>query len=714
MTKKIPIILLLAVAFLSTGFTFIFNPIYNTSNLPVLSSETRISFAELGLTTPLSLSGPVSQYSFRFNFPADWTIPEQTITLSVDMIAYFASLTPAEDQEVISGLTGGDLSISLNGEPVFIQTLQESGEKTFEIKFSSNRLLSPSRRDVNELTLRWDGSAACLMNLLSNITILPTSSLAFRYEPESAEHFLNDFPVPFFINQAIQPKNLYFVLPEEPTPNTARAALIAAAGMGRVSQGELEISFHYENEIESLENNNLIIFQEWDSASSPDLQNIGLSEGEGLLQFSYEKNGSSKLLVGGINEGIVKAAQVLSSGQIMASGDTLIISEVNLPSAINPSEDVSLQELGAGELLLSPQSGLTRSFEFFIPAGSQAKPDTSFELILSHSQQLDYLRSGLEVKLNGYPTINLRLNDNTSNQVLFHLILPSNLTHPGRNTIEVVSTLKTRDICSGMNEASAWMRISAESVLHMPLEPATETALSIKTFADFPDQYLSGSALDNVLFLVKADDLTSLEIAGKLAFQLGSALPGQDPILLQVWEADEGEPAALKDYSVIEVGKPSDLPYLSAPEQFPALVFGSDDLLDSKSGITQVTKPVENSDVGYAAIRGYTGETQRILLAVLGNSASGLDYAMQAVLAPDNTSANFSLSMNAGEQISWMENSISMGCISENYEEETALTTTESNAALEFRKGLIAWAVPLMLVLLLILGFLVILEVRKR
>ena len=127
-------------------------------------------------------------------------------------------------------------------------------------------------------------------------------------------------------------------------------------------------------------------------------------------------------------------------------------------------------------------------------------------------------------------------------------------------------------------------------------------------------------------------------------------MPGQDPTQFQVQTAKAADPALLEGYSIIEIGKPADLPQLAA-DQFPALVFDKNNLLSSESAVTQVTKPAEDSDDGYAAISGFSGEPDRNLLAVLGNSSSGLNYSLQAVLASESKSDNFAISMSEGERV---------------------------------------------------------------
>ena len=696
--------------------------------LPVFAQTTssdavELSFAQLGMAYPQSLPGPVSEIALRFNFPVDWQIQPGNVTLLLDISSTFSNLMPSETQQTISGLTGGDLHVSLNGQPILLKTLQENGDSTMEITFDSGLLKPVSRSGSNELLIRWDGSASCQMNLLSNITLLPSSRLLLIYDQGTPSFTLNDFPVPFIVEHALQPKSLTFLLSEDATLSEIHAALITSAGMGRLSAGKQQIKTMTLTDYlaQPAAKSPILVFAESERLEDAIRDALGLpagldlQAGEGSVQLFTLPTGGSGLWVSGDAAGIVKAAQVLSTGQVIAAGDgsAMRVNAVNIPPAEPASEDLSLQELGAGELVLSPTAGLTKSFDFFIPAGEEARPDASFDLVLSHSQQLDYLRSGLAINLNGYPMVSLRLNDQTSNEVLFRLILPTNLIHPGRNTLEVAANLSTRDLCSEVQESTAWLKISASSVMHLPLERATSTALSFKTFADYPDVYLSGIDLDNVMFVLSPLDAGSWPAAADLAFQLGSRLTDQNPLQLQLTAANQLDAAAVGNFNLIAVGRPLDLPLLTQPDQFPSLVFQEDNLLSEQSNLAMVTTPTGAADVGYTAIRGYPGAAHRVFLAVLGNNSTGLGYAVQTLTRPDVAQNNFAVTLGEGVQASWFDQGLARGEKLVPAAEDVPVVV-DSDAALQFRIGLVSWAVPVMLGLLLVMILIIIFEFRKN
>ncbi len=688
-----------------------------TQALPV-----ELSFTDLGMSGPLSLTGPVSQYSILFNFPAGWEPVSDSVELTLEINAYFSSLMPAEDQETITGLTGGDLSVILNGTTILLATLQDSGPQTLSAEFDPALFIPLSRGSVNELVLRWDGSAACSMNLLSSVTVLPGSLINFEYFQAQPDFSLNDFPVPFIVRDSIEPVDLVFLVPEDASPDEIQAALTASAGFGRLSEGRQNIRMQTleSYRVRSNSDETLLVFLENSKLDHSSFQSLGFTgplttaEGEGTIQMFSTGAGKTALLVTGDGEGIVKAAQLLSTGQVAAAGDPfrMNISEIN-PTKPDPGrENMSLQDLGAGELLFTPQTGFNQSFDFYVPVGEQARPDSAINMVLSHSQQLDYLRSGLTVSLNGFPVASIRLSDQTSNEAFFQLILPATVIRPGRNSLAFSSTLEIRDICGEKLEENTWMRVSAGSVLHLPLERAGSTALSPKYFGDFPGIFLSSRDLGDILIVLADDDPGAWFAANDLAFMLGSALPGQLPVQLEVAFVPHEEEQPEVSH-VILVGKSSDFPGMAAEDQFPALVFNEDSVLSDRSDLGVVFSPVGSADVGYAAIRGYSGQPHRTLLALLGNSPDGIDHALSSLASQQTSNHNFAVAVSDGVHASWYDDAIARGRTGDREAVETPQLVEGSDAALQFRQHLARWALPVLGLLLVIMAILAVHELRR-
>lgn len=683
-------------------------------------SAAELTLADLGLSVPRTLTGPVSEVELQFNLPSDWK-PEGMVSLDLDLAAFFSSLVATETSANLSGFVGGDLSVYLNDTQVGIITLQQSGQQVLNFQFDADLFLPVTRDSVNLLRIRWDGSISCLMNLLSSVTISPSSKLTFDFASATQELTLNDFPVPFIVENAVNPVALKIVLPDQPSAGELRAAMIVAAGVGQFSNGGVSVDVialaNYRPSTDLPQNVILVINSEsLNSSTIPSLDMAtayGVAAGEGLVQL-WNSDGGYGLLISGDETGILKAAQAFSAGQVMASddGQSMVVSGVNPVQPESSVEDMTLEDLGVGELVFTRPDGLIHAFDFYVPAGNQVRSDATFDLILSHSQQIDYLRSGLQMKVNGYPAVSLRLTDNTANQNLFKLILPANLVHPGRNTIEFVADLNTRDLCTPPTENIAWIRISSASLLHLPLESAVGGSMLAKKFSDFPNAFLTGAGLDNVVFEIAPADFGNIQAAARVAGLLGAGLQDQTLMNPQVMFSDMVDPGSITDASLILIGKPTDFPQLSDTSQFPSLVFNLDDTLNEQSSLEVVTRTEPGADVGYLAIRGYDASTSKVLLAVLGNTPAGLDNAVDALSSSRAAEFNFLQVSGPGEQNGWMDKGIASGEVISS-SGETPPVSPGVDAVSNFRLGMLKWVVPTLAVLLALSLLFLYIEIRQ-
>lgn len=691
---------------------------------PVLAAEedqADLTLADLGMTSQQILTGPISEYSLRFNLPVEWAA-EGTAAMDVELSAFFSSLVASESTDAVSGLVGGNLSLYLNDTLLGITTLTQPGQQTLHFEFDARLFQAATRDSINVLRMVWDGSISCSMNLLSSVTISPTSTLKIAHRVNPGDLTLNDFPVPFIIENSIEVVPLIVVLPDSPSAGELRAAMILAAGVGQISKGSktVELVSLSKYHPSTSASQNVMLVANSDTLKTMALTNLGITEGlqsaegEGLLHF-FTPQGGYGLLVSGDEAGIVKAAQVAGAGQVIAGGNTqtMLVSGVNPSASTLDLEDMTLEDLGSGELVFTRPDHLAQSVDFFVPAGNQVRADASFELIVSHSQQLDYMSSGLQVKVNGYPAVSLRLTDNTSNQSVFRLILPANLIHVGRNKVEFVADLNTRSICTPPLETVAWLRVSSSSLLHLPLESAVSGSPLARTFKDFPDAFLAGSGLNDITLVIAPAEFGNLQAAATLAGELGAAQPDQPLLQLNAIFSDSAETAKAAESSMILVGKPSDFPGLSDRSQFPSLAFNADNSLSSTSALQLVSESATGADVGYLAIRGFDALSNRILMAVLGNTNAGLGYAVDAVTGKDAAANNFVMVVDPNVQTGWLDDGIATGELVQ-AQPEPIPTAEAVNPVQIFKIGMLKWVIPVLAFMLAVMLFFIYVEIRQN
>ncbi len=681
---------------------------------------TTLTFADLGMDLPRTLVSPISEVELFFNLPSEWA-PTGTGQIKLDFSAFFSALVASEDTTSISGQVAGDLSVFLNGTQVGLTTLSQNGEQTLDLTFDTGLLTRGTRGGSNSLRIRWDGSISCLMNLLSSATVLPTSTLVFSHTENAELLTLNDFPAPFLVENAIQPVPLDLVVAGEPEPGELRASMILAAGMAQLfnASDAVQIFALEEYQVSETETRNLLLVASAETVKTLSADwgldaDFAAAEGEGIVHL-FTTAGGYGLLISGDDAGIVKAAQAVSAGQVLttANENTMLVNAVNAPVIPPNLEDVTLADLSVSELVFTWPSHLVQSFEFYVPTGSQVRADAYFDLILSHSQQLDYLRSGLQVKVNGYPAASLRLNDTTSNQSLFRLILPANLMQSGRNTIELAADLNTRDLCSPATETEAWLRVSSSSLLHLPLESAVGSSIVSKTFADFPGVFLTGSGMNNVWLQVAPGDFSNIHAAGMIAQLLGAALPQVTLIELQAVSTATIDPAVAETANLILVGTPLAFTSLAETGMFPSLVFDADGELSAQSALEIVTQPAAGADLGYLAIRGFAPPANRALLAVLGNNPAGLVNAVNALSSARTGEDNFVMTTAQGALSSWFDQGIASGKAATT-SIQPEVTPQPANIVQQFRRSMLIWAVPALAILLALSLFLVYVEIRHH
>jgi hypothetical protein len=678
-----------------------------------------LTFYDLGMDFPVSLNGPVSETSLQFNLPADWE-PAGNVVLNLHISAFFSSLVMPENPEAVSGMVGGDLSVFINGKKVQVFTLQQSGDQTLRVEFDTNLLSLPETGGVNNLRVSWDAAAACRMNLLTSVAVLPESALTFTYEEGQDTPSFNTYPVPFVMDRSLKPMVLDFVLPDASSSQELQAAMILAAGIGQISGGEQDVRFFYASGFQPDPDASIVLIAGNEQLAAADIQQLGdlppvsLKAGDGALAIFKPAVSKFGLLVTGDAVGILKAAQMAAADQVIAVGDEtlVVVSDVNPQPQAAASEDAYLVDLGAGDVLLTNTGGLSRSFDFYIPAGEQPRADSYFGLILSHSQQLDYLSSSLHVSLNGQPVASIRLNDNTAVQNLFQLILPSSLIHTGRNTITLTAELYLLDMCAEPEAEAAWLRVSGDSLLHLPLEHAVADS-SVRMLADFPGRFLSGTRLDNVTLLVAAGDSGALGSAGAIAHSLGAALSQADPLQLKANWAEDTQVSSDEAGNLILIGSPAAFSMLADEAFFPTLKFDPAGVLQSGSGLEIVTTPPGGSELGYLAIRASGLDGSSTNLAILGNSPAGILAAGRALVTGGMADSNFAVIGSDGNQVSWRDIGIATGTYQSEERIEEVLAV-QSDAPREFKRALALWAVPAIAGGLALLVGLLVLELRKK
>jgi len=280
----------------------------------------------------------------------------------------------------------------------------------------------------------------------------------------------------------------------------------------------------------------------------------------------------------------------------------------------------------------------------------------------------------------------------------------------GKNEIEFETVLSMRDLCTPARADLAWLRISSNSLLHLPLESVVGGSMLPITFEDFPAIFHSGSGLNQVAMIVAPEDFAMIQAAAKLAGTLGASLPQNTLVQLLTLTPESVNLTEIEDKSLLLIGTPSDFDILTS--NFPSLIFNDQNVLDQKSVIELVNRPGADADMGYLAIRGFNAASSKVLLAVLGNKAEGVLHAVEKLTANKAGENNILIVSGAGEQMGWYDEGIATGEVSAPQIEATSEAEIV-NPVQAFKAGLYAWAVPVLAVLLAIALLFLYIEIRQ-
>jgi cellulose synthase operon protein B len=613
--------------------------------LPVLDEDpaNQVSFSNLGLSNPRLLYSPYDDFTVFFTLPADWRL-DPGAAIQLDLSTVVSSVVLAQGESTVDNITAGTLSVVLNGQEIHAEVLQGTTTHRVVALIPEGALQGDPISGQQELVLRWDAVTSCDYNLSTSIMIHPSSKLILPHESVPLTVDLTRFPYPFYRPNALDPAQVIVVVPDEPSLVELQAAMIISAGLGRLSHKQLYLNLlpaGYLNE-ELLETNHLILVGT--HASLPLQADLSLPEvGEhtdedGVIQAVISPWNAARLVVaasGGSDAAILKAARAISSADLVtATGEdsAAVITGVEItPPASTFTEDLSLGALAEEDLIFNQFGTQFRSIGFYIPPEKAIGAEAYLDLTYNHSELIDYLSSGIVVRLNGAPLGSIRLGDATANFSQVRFIVPPSLLRPGENILEIQVDLLPRSVCTDVRQKNVWVMIFPESTLHLPV--SKQRIGLLRTLGDYPLPFSGQSDLGNTVIVVPAGAPAAWNVGANLAFDLGTATAGSISNPEVQFAGDVAAETFADEKNVILIGRPAQLPVLASLNEVLPAVFEADGaLLPQNQAQVTFQMPVDGS-VGYLEMA-QIGETQgNALLAILGSSDEGLHWAAVALFS---------------------------------------------------------------------------------
>lgn len=619
-------------------------------------STDQVTFVQLG-RTDTTLTGPIDVSTFSFGLPADWKLNGAG---SLDLflnVTFDVAGSVTGDGQTTSTQSGGVLTVNFNDVTLGTILLDRIGDIQTTLAIPVEALDSTRLDGRMAVTFTLDTGLSCLIDRQTTIIIRSASSFNLPHASVTPDINLVNFPRPIY-QASIYPDVALIVLPNEPTASELQGALTISSGLGNMTGSRLSLDLVRVGDLtEDQKKASHLIFL-GKAGSLPILSDLKLpltvaktgaveslfltSEDDGVVQMINSPwNPAMVALVisGNSDAGVIKAAQAVSSGVLRTAGATNIslITDVSpVPLATTLPTDQTLVDLGYDGSLLTRRGINTVSYRFYIPPGNSVAGDSYFELAFSHSALLDFTRSGALISLNGRPLGSIKLTEQTASQSvnLARFTIPASAVVPGNNVLDVSFSLFPIVNCSVAGFQGLWARIWPDSRFHLPIGILPADITPVLGLDTYPAPYTFDSTLGSTAFVLPRGDIDSWKLALQVAGFLGDRAGGTITTL-SAFYGDEITDQQKAAYHLLLFGRPSQQPLISVLRDVLPAPFPTDsDIADERN--MQVSFRVQpDAPIGYLESLPSPWNADRIILAVLGNSAQGLRWSTDALILPD-------------------------------------------------------------------------------
>lgn len=685
-----------------------FSPTTAAPRFQADGSPATLSFAMLGQTDIL-MRGPYSTTSLRFGLPMNWAFEESAnLQLMITSSLVTDAASPVAEGQPI----GASLNVSFNRNQIALIPLTAGENIVYDIPIPPDALIPTLNDGRHVLELLLDADTDCDPNLLhqTSISISSASQFTFPYIEQTPEINLEQLPRPIFQRDSVYPVDTVLIVPDQPSAQEMQAALIAAAGLGRMSDTQLPFSLLSSGQIteETLAASNLIFMGKAENLSllrdvelpaplatdgfdAPDSQ-----PDDGILQIAVSpwNTGRALMVVSGNSDaGVVKAAQALSYGSIQTVSDTnlAIVTDVAPPNIEDgnvtldalTSATHTFRDLGYGVATLA---GLGRSefvVDFYVTPGLIAGNDSYLDLVFNNSALLSFERSGLNVSLNGNLIGSLRFSDETAGTATQRIKISPSLVLPGSNQLRIQAELAAPTNCGLAESTNLWASILPESILYLPLQQAPVDFNTVQNLNAYPYPFANIPTLSNTAFILPANNPASWAVASEIAFGLGGRVRGAVIDLAAVF--DDAVPEDLRNSrDLILVGLPSELALISElNESLPAPFETGQNIPVVDNQQVSYRFPPDTS-IGYLQLLASPWNSSRTILAVVGSTNDGVGLAGNALADPvlrSRLAGNFALVTAENISVADTRTGLGMGGIAENPEVISEPVVPEPNTS---------------------------------
>lgn len=605
-----------------------------------------VDFLTLG-SPDTTLTGPYDSMTVDFSLPPNWRLLDGT-EVRLLISAYAASGTTGQANSEFLGAT---LDVRFNNKVITSLALKP-GTNEYRVKIPVNALLSTRSDQRHILYLFLNAAIDCDFQFhKTTVVVGGDSQFILPYAEVSVSPDLGNLPLPFYQRNAIFPISSAIVVPDSPSADELRAAMIVSAAFGRMSTGRMAMTLLSQSQVTpEIQNTHHLIFVgkpaalsmlsaiKWPAALAGNVINTaGMQTDDGILQMvnSPWNPGRMLLWVGGnTDSGVLKAAQALSSGDLkpLLERDKVIIADIQpfvtapVEESLKTPPDRKFSDLGYDIRKADGVGFKQLDYTFYVSPGLIPSEKPYIDLAFNNSSLLDPSTSGMVIYVNGVQIASERLSEDTSVLTTKRILIPENLVRMGENLISVQANLFPITACSLFTFNSLWLTIYPESVLHLPLMVAPTSVSLATTFQDYPQAFTTYPSLKNVGFVLPKNNVTAWRSAAQIAFDLGQRVHGAvlEPA---AFYDDELKPEERGNYDLFLVGLPASLTTIAELKEKLPVPFEQGNNLAVVRGENVVYRAPENVSLGYLELLPSPWGTAHVIVAVLGSNEEGLTFA---------------------------------------------------------------------------------------
>lgn len=722
------LVLLIALSFLMFGLVFFPSQVTHAQTIPTPTliapsggstaalSENEIPLSKLGFTDSV-LRGPFDSFTASFSTPPDWQLTDGAqLVLKIDT-RFFRGTSEITGQ-TIQG-SGATMDVTFNDKVLTTLLIDWTGERTVTIPIPPEALIPFLADGRHELFLFLDAAIDCFLDFHeTTVVIRSDSKIVLPHTQVTPLATLSTFPRPLYLNGSFAPASVKMVVPDNATKEELQAALTVSAGLGRLTGGRIPLTLTSTGKLSNEDRLSAHLIYVGKAAGFPDLNGAnlpapsnantfntaGLQDDDGVVQVINSIYNPQRLLyvVGGnTDNGVIKAAQALSSGSIRTTGaaNLAVVADVQhsiLATAV--SENRTLKNLGYSTLRLAGLGIQTQTYQFYVPVGQVAQDGAYLDLVFSHSALLDYELSGLVVLVNDQTVGGIRFTDQNTATTTTRVSIPSYVIRPGDNFIRLEANMAPSNLCSEFVSNGLWTTIVDTSLLHLPLAaPKPESTVPLN-LTSYPSPFISSPTLETVGFVLPQNDPIAWNVANKLALGLGSLTFGNLVNLKVIYETPSQEERA--QYDLLVVGKASALPVISELNPNLPAPFDEGSNVATERGFPVVYRLPSDANLGYLQWLSSPWDKNRTIMAVLGSSDQGLEWAGDAILKPELRSrigGDFVVARETQVLSSNSRLGVSSG-LSATLVPAEAVKVTQTSPAATIPAGKSAWLIPAIVV----------------